>query len=86
MEIPSGLMVARLMPSSHDSVGAAGGGGGGCCVGPLGLLQPVQTETAASVQNSKLRAAARLEPNDILGVIDCTKRALEALAYRGRNS
>jgi hypothetical protein len=67
MEMPSELMVARLMPSSHDSVGAAagGGGGGGCCVGPLGLLQLAQTETAKSVQNSKLRAAARLKPNHI---------------------
>ena len=65
--MPSGLMVARLMPSSHDSVGAAdgGGGGGGCCVGPLGLLQPAQTATAKSVQNSKPRAAARLEPDRI---------------------
>src|SRR5687768_3310282 len=38
---PAGSIVARLTPSSHETVGAAGGGGGGGGSGALGvLLQP----------------------------------------------
>jgi hypothetical protein len=86
MAMPSALMVARLMPSSHASVGAATGGGGGGS-GALGELQPPANASNKTVQNSKCRTGTRLEPNHICEVIDCTKPSLEALgAYRGKNS
>jgi hypothetical protein len=67
MAMPSGLIVARLMPSSHDSVGGAGGGGGGGGGGDgeLGELQPPATARTSTVQISKRRTDPRLDPKHI---------------------
>jgi hypothetical protein len=76
--MPSGLIVLRVMPSSHDSVGAAGGGGGGGGGGgdgALGLLQPDPIAATKSVQNSKRRI--------ITDAQDCINKALHVISRIG---
>lgn len=65
MTSPFGSIVARLMLSPHDNVGAAGGGGGGGGggVGLFGLLQPATNVTPTSVQHRNRRAPITNQPD-----------------------
>jgi hypothetical protein len=85
MAMPFALIVARLMPSSHDSVGPGGGGGGGGGSGLFGLLQPALNVTAMRVQESKRRAPVTDKANRMYEALHFTKARRDSI-YLEENS